>query len=42
MCLDKNGYLNLDRKGSKLLFQALTGSDERKATAVATSSSFSQ
>lgn len=38
MCLDGFGYLNLDRKGSKLLFQARTGRKEQKATMVATSS----
>ncbi|WP_324605402.1 IS21-like element helper ATPase IstB [Streptomyces sp. NRRL F-2664] len=39
-CLDEFGYLNLDRKGAKLLFQIFTEREERKATAVATNSPF--
>ncbi|WP_435253567.1 ATP-binding protein [Streptomyces sp. 1222.5] len=42
VCLDKFGYLNLDRKGAKLLFQIPTDRQERKATAVATNSPFAE
>ncbi|WP_443075057.1 IS21-like element helper ATPase IstB [Streptomyces sp. NBC_01435] len=42
LCLDEFGYLNLDRKGAKLLFQILTEREERKATAVATNSPFTE
>ncbi|MFJ6352932.1 ATP-binding protein [Streptomyces sp. NPDC092046] len=38
LCLDEFGYLNLDRKGAKLLFQIFTEREERKATAVARNS----
>jgi len=38
LCLDEFGYLSLDRKGAKLLFQIFTEREERKATAVATNS----
>ncbi|MEV6576079.1 IS21-like element helper ATPase IstB [Streptomyces sp. NPDC051577] len=41
-CLDEFGYLNLDRKGAKLLFQIFTEREERKATAVATNSPFTE
>ena len=34
LCLDEFGYANLDKKGSKLLFQIFTEREERKATAV--------
>jgi DNA replication protein DnaC len=40
--LDDFGYLNLDRKGAKLLFQIFTEREERKATAVATNSPFTK
>ncbi|MFG2177421.1 ATP-binding protein [Streptomyces abikoensis] len=36
------GYLNLDRKGAKLLFQIFTEREEGKATAVATNSPFTE
>ncbi|MDF3294105.1 IS21-like element helper ATPase IstB [Streptomyces sp. RB6PN23] len=42
LCLDEFGYLNLDRKGAKLLFQILTEREERKATAVATNPPFTE
>ncbi|WP_435848876.1 IS21-like element helper ATPase IstB [Streptomyces lavendulae] len=42
LCLDKFGYLNLDRKGAKLLFQIFTEREERKAIAVATNSPFTE
>ncbi|MFF3159794.1 ATP-binding protein, partial [Streptomyces sp. NPDC057910] len=35
-------HLNLDRKGAKLLFQIFTEREERKATAVATNSPFTE
>lgn len=38
--LDEFGYLNLDKKGVKPLFQIFTEPDECKATAVATNSPF--
>jgi DNA replication protein DnaC len=38
--VDEFGYLNLDKKGAKLLFQIVTEREERKATAVATNSPF--
>nr|WP_285427530.1 ATP-binding protein [Streptomyces sp. ISL-10] len=40
LCLDEFGYLNLDKKGAKLLFQIFTEREECKATAVATNSPF--
>ncbi|MGW7825091.1 IS21-like element helper ATPase IstB [Streptomyces puniciscabiei] len=40
--LDEFGYLNLDRKGAKLLFQIFTEGEERKATAAATNSPFTE
>ncbi|MFF8919052.1 ATP-binding protein [Streptomyces sp. NPDC015032] len=42
LCLDEFGYLNLDKKGAKLLFQIFTEREERKATAVATNSPFNE
>ncbi|WP_343233817.1 IS21-like element helper ATPase IstB [Streptomyces sp. CS081A] len=42
LCLDEFGYLNLGRKGAKLLFQIFTEREERKATAVATNSPFTE
>ncbi|WP_329604652.1 IS21-like element helper ATPase IstB [Streptomyces radicis] len=42
LCLDEFGYANLDKKGSKLLFQIFTEREERKATAVATNSPFAE
>ncbi|MFE6750856.1 IS21-like element helper ATPase IstB [Kitasatospora purpeofusca] len=40
LCLDEFGYLNLDKKGAKLLFQIFTEREERKATAVASNAPF--
>ncbi|MFD7233731.1 ATP-binding protein [Streptomyces syringium] len=40
LCLDEFGYLNLDKKGARLLFQIFTEREECKATAVATNSPF--
>jgi DNA replication protein DnaC len=42
LCLDEFGYLNLDKKGARLLFQIFTEREERKATAVATNSPFNE
>jgi DNA replication protein DnaC len=42
LCLDEFGYLNLDKKGARLLFQIFTEREERKATAVATNSPFAE
>ncbi|MFJ9448635.1 ATP-binding protein [Kitasatospora sp. NPDC101235] len=42
LCPDEFGYLNLDRKGAKLLFQIFTERKECKATAVATNSPFTE
>lgn len=42
LCLDEFGYLNLDKKGAKLLFQIFTEREECKATAVATNSPFAK
>ncbi|MEU9476102.1 IS21-like element helper ATPase IstB [Streptomyces sp. NPDC048191] len=42
LCLDEFAYLNLDKKGAKLLFQIFTERKERKATAVATNSPFAE
>ncbi|MGK4585358.1 ATP-binding protein [Kitasatospora sp. HPMI-4] len=36
------GYLNLDKKGAKLLFQISTKREQRKATAVASNALFSE
>jgi DNA replication protein DnaC len=40
LCLAEFGYLNLDKKGAKLLFQIFTEREECKATAVAPNSPF--
>ncbi|MBD0688804.1 ATP-binding protein [Streptomyces sp. CBMA123] len=42
LCLDEFGYLNLDRKGVKPLFQIFTEREERRATAVTTNSPFTK
>jgi DNA replication protein DnaC len=42
LCLDEFGYLDLDKKGAKLLFQIFTEREERKATAVAPNSPFNE
>ncbi|GGU66024.1 hypothetical protein GCM10010211_34060 [Streptomyces albospinus] len=42
LCLDEFGYLNLDKKGAKLLFHIFTEREERKATAVASHAWFSE
>ncbi|MCX4799816.1 MULTISPECIES: IS21-like element helper ATPase IstB [unclassified Streptomyces] len=42
LCLDEFGYLNLDKKGARLLFQIFTEREECRATAVATNSPFAE
>ncbi|MFB6784357.1 ATP-binding protein [Streptomyces sp. NPDC056352] len=42
LCLDDFGYLNLDKKGAKLLLQFFTAREERKATTVASNALFSE
>jgi DNA replication protein DnaC len=42
LCLDEFGYLNLDKKSAKLLFQIFTEREERKATAVASNAPFGE
>ncbi|WP_202918282.1 IS21-like element helper ATPase IstB [Streptomyces cavernae] len=42
LCLDEFGYLTLDKKGAKLLFQIFTEREERKATAVASNAPFGE
>ncbi|MFI9617232.1 ATP-binding protein [Streptomyces sp. NPDC052023] len=42
LCLDEFGYLNLDKKGAKLLLQIFTEREECRATAVATNSPFAE
>ncbi|MFE7329608.1 ATP-binding protein [Streptomyces sp. NPDC057565] len=42
LCLDEFGYLNVDKKCARLLFQVFTERKERKATAVASNAPFSE
>jgi DNA replication protein DnaC len=42
LLLDEFGYLSLDARGAELLFQVLTGREERASVAVATNSTFSE
>jgi len=42
LCLDEFGYLDLDKAGSKLLFQVFTDREERRAMAVASNAPFSE
>jgi DNA replication protein DnaC len=41
LCIDELGYLELDRRGSELLFQVLTEREEQAAVAIASNDSFS-
>ena len=41
LVIDELGYLELDRRGAKLLFQVLTEREEKNAIAIASSQSFS-
>jgi len=40
LCIDELGYLELDRRGAELLFQALTEREEKKSVAIASNESF--
>ncbi|MFE7713313.1 ATP-binding protein [Streptomyces sp. NPDC057486] len=42
LCLDDFGFLNLDKKGAKLLLQIFTVREERKAITVAANAPFSK
>ncbi|WP_279571429.1 ATP-binding protein [Streptomyces sp. 8K308] len=42
LCPDEFGYLNLDKKGARLLFQIFTEREECKAIAAATNSPFAE
>jgi DNA replication protein DnaC len=42
LCLDEFGYLDLDKTGSKLLFQIFTDREERRSIAVASNAPFSE
>lgn len=42
LCLDEFGYLELDKAGTKLLFQVFTDREERRAMAVASNAPFSE
>ena len=41
LCLDKLGYMGLDRRGAELLFQVLTEREETNSVAIASNESFS-
>lgn len=41
LCIDELGYMELDRRGSELLFQVLTEREEQAAVAIASNDSFS-
>ena len=41
LCLDKLGYMELDRRGAELLFQFLTEREETDSVAIASNESFS-
>ena len=42
LCLDELGYVQLDARGSELLFQILTEREERASVAIATNAPFSE
>jgi DNA replication protein DnaC len=42
LCLDEFGYLDLDKRGAKLLFQIFTDREERRAMAIASNAPFSE
>lgn len=42
LCLDELGYLELDRRGTELLFQVFTEREERASIAVASNAAFSE
>lgn len=39
-CIDEPGYMELDRRGTELLFQALTEREEKNSVAIASNESF--
>jgi hypothetical protein len=41
LCIDELGYMQLDRRGAKLLFQVLTECEEKASVAIASNESFS-
>ncbi|HEY3603157.1 MAG TPA: IS21-like element helper ATPase IstB, partial [Sporichthyaceae bacterium] len=41
LCIDELGYMELDKRGSELLFQVLTEREEQAAVAIASNDSFS-
>jgi hypothetical protein len=41
-CLDELGYLELDRRGSELVFQVFTEREEKTSTAIASNAAFSE
>ena len=41
LCIDELGYMQLDRRGAKLLFQVLTEREEKASVAIASNESFS-
>ncbi|UOB15395.1 IS21-like element helper ATPase IstB [Streptomyces sp. HP-A2021] len=41
LCIDELGYMELDRRGSELLFQVLTEREEKNSVAIASNESFS-
>lgn len=41
LCIDELGYMELDRRGTELLFQVLTEREERNSVAIASNESFS-
>ncbi|MEU9412884.1 ATP-binding protein [Streptomyces sp. NPDC048281] len=41
LCIDELGYMELDRRGAELLFQVLTGREEKNSMAIASNESFS-
>jgi DNA replication protein DnaC len=42
VCLDELGYMELDRRGTELLFQVLTEREEKSAIAIASNEPFSK
>jgi DNA replication protein DnaC len=41
LCIDELGYMELDRRGAELLFQVLTGREEKASVAIASNEAFS-
>ncbi|NUR29393.1 MAG: ATP-binding protein [Kribbellaceae bacterium] len=40
LCIDELGYMKLDRRAAELLFQVLTGREEKNSVAIASNESF--